>query len=53
MLPLHEERTVRVCGAEGAAWEEARAGAAAVVHDGGLTEIARGSETVLVLTQRL
>lgn len=52
MLPLREERAVRVCGAEGAAWEEARAGAAAVVRDGGLTEIARGSETVLVLTHR-
>jgi peptidyl-tRNA hydrolase len=50
MAPLDDERAIRVCGAEGQAWDEARAAATAVVRDGGLTEIAPGSETVAVLS---
>jgi peptidyl-tRNA hydrolase len=49
MAPLGEERTIRVCGAEGGAWEDVRATALAIVRDAGLTEIAPGSETVAVL----
>lgn len=39
---------VRVVGASGDAWSELARSADAVVRDGGLTEIAPGSETVLV-----
>ena len=43
---------VRVVGAGGEKWSALARSAAAIVRDGGLTEIAEGSETVLVL-QRL
>ena len=39
---------VTVAGAGGPAWTELAAGADDVVRDGGLTEVAAGSETVLV-----
>jgi peptidyl-tRNA hydrolase len=38
-----------VVGASGADWERLARAASAVVRDGGLTELPRGSETVLVL----
>ena len=38
-----------VAGASGADWERLARSATAVVRDGGLTELPRGSETVLVL----
>lgn len=41
---------VRVFGAGGREWHDLSRSAAAVVRDGGLTEIAPGSETVLVLS---
>ena len=42
------ETELRVAGASGARWAELAPSATAVVRDGGLTEIAAGSETVLV-----
>jgi peptidyl-tRNA hydrolase len=41
-----------VVGAGGERWSVLAGSAAAVVRDGGLTEIAEGSETVLVLGPR-
>ena len=43
------ELDLHVAGADGEAWADLVAGAAAVVRDGGLTELEPGSETVLVL----
>ena len=43
---------VRVVGAGGEEWSALAGSAAAIVRDGGLTEIAEGSETVLVLQPR-
>jgi peptidyl-tRNA hydrolase len=53
MVPLGDDTFgIRVCGAEGRAWEDACAEAISIVRDGGLTEVPRGSETVAVLAQR-
>ena len=52
MADLDPELDVRVVGAGGAEWERLASSAAAVVRDGGLTELAPGSETVLVLSDR-
>ena len=46
---LDRDLDLRVVGAGGAAWASLAESAAAVVRDGGLTELAPGSETVLVL----
>ncbi len=46
---LDPDLDVRVVGAGGKRWTELSGSAAAVVRDGGLTELAPGSETVLVL----
>jgi peptidyl-tRNA hydrolase len=43
---------IRVVGADGERWSMLAGSAVAIVRDGGLTEIAEGSETVLVLRQR-
>jgi peptidyl-tRNA hydrolase len=43
---------LRVVGAGGAVWDSLAESAVAVVRDGGLTELAPGSETVLVLWRR-
>lgn len=43
---------IHVFGAGGEGWSALAASAAAIVRDGGLTEIAEGSETVLVLQPR-
>jgi peptidyl-tRNA hydrolase len=49
MADLDPDLDVHVAGADGAAWQALAARAAAVVRDGGLTELVPGSETVLVL----
>ena len=49
MADLDPDLDVRVAGAGGERVGRARRLAVAVVRDGGLTEIAPGSETVLVL----
>jgi peptidyl-tRNA hydrolase len=46
---LEPELEIRVVGAGGERWAALAGSAIAVVRDGGLTEIAEGSETVLVL----
>ncbi len=48
MADLDPALEVRVVGAAGRDWESLARSAAAVVRDGGLTEVAPGSETVLV-----
>ncbi len=50
MADLDPGLDVRVVGAAGRDWQDLARSAAAVVRDGGLTEIAPGSETVLVLS---
>ena len=49
MADLDPELGLEVVGAAAAEWERLAADAVAVVRDGGLTELAPGSETVLVL----
>ena len=51
MADLDPDLEVTVAAAHGAAWERLARTAAAVVRDGGLTELPRGSETVLVLVR--
>jgi len=51
MTDLDPDLALSVVGAPGAEWERLASGAAAVVRDGGLTELPRGSETVLVLAR--
>jgi len=51
MTDLDPDLALSVVGAPGAKWERLASGAAAVVRDGGLTELPRGSETVLVLAR--
>jgi peptidyl-tRNA hydrolase len=50
MGDLDPELAVTVAGASGTEWERLARAATAVVRDGGLTELPRGSETVLVLS---
>ena len=49
MADLDPGLELRVAGADGATWAELVGSAAAIVRDGGLTELVPGSETVLVL----
>ena len=49
---LDPDLDVRVVGAGGEKWSQLAGSAAIIVRDGGLTEIAEGSETVLVLQPR-
>jgi peptidyl-tRNA hydrolase len=49
MAPLDPGLDVHVVGAAGEEWSRLAGSAAAVVRDGGLTEVTPGSETVLVL----
>ena len=46
---LDPDLDIRVVGAGGEKWSQLAGSAAIIVRDGGLTEIAEGSETVLVL----